>query len=151
MTTTRHAAEHEPVARVLPMLSVPHLDREFDYLVSADQSDDAQPGVRVRVRFHGRLVDGFVLERRSDTDHVGNVSPVFAPVLGQGMAQRISSGGWVFAIRSPGVPSVPASLARPCYGAGEPDGSYLDATSTSREVSGGLFEPGDQGQSVAAG
>ena len=72
-TTGRHAAEHEPIARVLPMLSVPHLDREFDYLVSAEQSDDAQPGVRVRVRFHGRLVDAFVLERRSDTDHVGQL------------------------------------------------------------------------------
>jgi primosomal protein N' (replication factor Y) (superfamily II helicase) len=65
--------EVEPIARVLPMLSVPHLDRDFDYLVSADQSDDAQPGVRVRVRFHGRLVDGFVLERRTDTDHTGKL------------------------------------------------------------------------------
>lgn len=55
------------------MLSVPHLDREFDYLVSAEQSDDAQPGVRVRVRFHGRLVDGFLLERRNDTDHTGKL------------------------------------------------------------------------------
>lgn len=55
------------------MLSVPHLDREFDYLVSAEQSDDAQPGVRVRVRFHGRLVDAFLLERRSETDHVGQL------------------------------------------------------------------------------
>src|SRR5687767_9476749 len=55
------------------MLSVPHLDREFDYLVAAEQSDDAQPGVRVRVRFHGRLVDAFILERRSDTDHVGKL------------------------------------------------------------------------------
>ena len=73
MTITRQAAEHEPVARVLPMLTVPHLDREFDYLVSAEQSDDAQPGVRVRVRFHGRLVDAFILERRSDTDHVGKL------------------------------------------------------------------------------
>jgi primosomal protein N' (replication factor Y) len=73
VTTTRQQAEHEPIARVLPMLSVPHLDREFDYLVSAEQSDDAQPGVRVRVRFHGRLVDAFVLERRSDTDHVGKL------------------------------------------------------------------------------
>ena len=63
----------EPIARVLPMLAVPHLDREFDYLVSAEQSDDAQPGVRVRVRFHGRLVDGFVLERRNDTDHHGKL------------------------------------------------------------------------------
>ena len=55
------------------MLSVPHLDREFDYLVSAEQSDDAQPGTRVRVRFHGRLVDAFVLERLSGTDHVGQL------------------------------------------------------------------------------
>ncbi|WP_165827534.1 primosomal protein N' [Mycolicibacterium sp. GF69] len=55
------------------MLTVPHLDREFDYLVSAEQSDDAQPGVRVRVRFHGRLIDAFVLERRSDTEHVGKL------------------------------------------------------------------------------
>ncbi len=69
----RRAAEHEPIARVLPMLTVPHLDREFDYLVSAEQSDDAQPGVRVRVRFHGRLVDAFVLERRYDTDHDGKL------------------------------------------------------------------------------
>ncbi|CQD12657.1 primosome assembly protein PriA [Mycobacterium lentiflavum] len=73
MSTPRAPLETEPIARVLPMLSVPHLDREFDYLVSTEQSDDAQPGVRVRVRFHGRLVDGFVLERRNDTDHVGKL------------------------------------------------------------------------------
>ena len=73
MTVLRQAAEHEPIARVLPMLTVPHLDRDFDYLVSADQSDDAQPGVRVRIRFHGRLVDAFVLERRYDTDHDGKL------------------------------------------------------------------------------
>lgn len=69
----KSSAEHEPIARVLPMLSVPHLDREFDYLVTAEQSDDAQPGVRARVRFHGRLVDAFILERRSETDHVGKL------------------------------------------------------------------------------
>jgi primosomal protein N' (replication factor Y) len=74
VTRTRQAAAFEPIARVLPMLSVPHLDREFDYLVAADQSDDAQPGVRVRLRFHGRLVDGFILERRTDTDHVGKLA-----------------------------------------------------------------------------
>ncbi|OBG86995.1 primosome assembly protein PriA [Mycobacterium sp. E802] len=73
MTITRRAAEHEPIARVLPLLTVPHLDREFDYLVSEDHSDDAQPGVRVRVRFHGRLVDAYLLERRSDTDHTGKL------------------------------------------------------------------------------
>ncbi|TXH19248.1 MAG: primosomal protein N' [Mycobacterium sp.] len=73
MTATRQQAEHEPVARVLPMLSVPHLDREFDYLVPAELSDDAQPGVRAKVRFNGRLVDAFILERRSDTDHSGKL------------------------------------------------------------------------------
>src|SRR5690606_26850299 len=73
VTLQRTPAEHEPVARVLPMLEVPHLDREFDYLVSAEQSDDAQPGVRVRVRFRGRLVDAFILERRSETDHTGKL------------------------------------------------------------------------------
>ena len=31
------------------------------------------PGVRVRVRFHGRMVDGFILERRTDTDHTGKL------------------------------------------------------------------------------
>jgi len=73
VTAARSAAEHEPIARVLPLLEVPHLDREFDYLVPAEQSDDAQPGVRVRVRFHGRLVDAFILERRSETDHTGRL------------------------------------------------------------------------------
>ncbi|MDH6244245.1 primosomal protein N' [Mycobacterium sp. OTB74] len=73
MTATRTQAEHEPVARVLPMLSVPHLDRDFDYLVPAELSDDAQPGVRAKVRFNGRLVDAFILERRSDTDHSGKL------------------------------------------------------------------------------
>lgn len=96
MTKVRQPAEHEPVARVLPMLTVPHLDREFDYLVSADQSDDAQPGVRVRVRFHGRLVDAFLLERRSDTDHTGQlgwldrvVSP--EPVLTQPIRRLVDA------------------------------------------------------------
>ena len=83
MSTTRHPAEHEPIARVLPMLSVPHLDREFDYLVASEQSDEAQPGVRVRVRFHGRLVDGFLLERRSDTDHVGKLGWLDKVVSGE--------------------------------------------------------------------
>lgn len=84
------------MARVLPMLTVPHLDRDFDYLVSAEQSDDAQPGVRVRVRFNGRLVDAYVLERRSDTDHVGKlgwldrvVSP--EPVLTQPIRRLVDA------------------------------------------------------------
>lgn len=62
-----------PIARVLPMLTVPHLDREFDYLVTPEQAEHALPGTRVRVRFHGRLVDAFIWERRADTDHTGRL------------------------------------------------------------------------------
>lgn len=70
---TPAAAADLPIARILPMLPLPHLDREFDYLVPEDASDDAQPGVRVRVRFAGRLVDGFVLARLAETDHPGRL------------------------------------------------------------------------------
>lgn len=72
-----------PIARVLPMLSVPHLDREFDYLVPDEQSLAAQPGTRVRVRFNGRLVDAFVFERRADTDHVGKLGRLERVVSGE--------------------------------------------------------------------
>ncbi|HEY5853225.1 MAG TPA: primosome assembly protein PriA, partial [Aldersonia sp.] len=62
-----------PVARVLPLLGLAHLDREFDYLVPDDLDEVAQPGVRVRVRFAGRLVDGFLLERLAHSDHPGKL------------------------------------------------------------------------------
>ena len=50
-----------PVVRVLPLLGLPHLDRPFDYLVTEEDSAAAQPGVRVRIRFAGRLADALVL------------------------------------------------------------------------------------------
>lgn len=53
---------------MLPLLGLAHLDRPFDYLVSDTDDADAQPGVRVRVRFSGRLVDAVLLERREDSD-----------------------------------------------------------------------------------
>jgi primosomal protein N' (replication factor Y) len=51
------------VARVAVDVSLPHLDRPFDYFVPAEYDGSAVPGCRVRVRFAGRLVDGFVVER----------------------------------------------------------------------------------------
>ena len=50
-------------------LPLPHLDRPFDYLVPAELDDAAVAGSRVRVRFAGRLVDGYLLERTDDSDH----------------------------------------------------------------------------------
>lgn len=62
------------MARVLPLLGLPHLDRFFDYRISADQHEDAQPGVRVRIRFGGRLVDALLIARTSQTDHKGELA-----------------------------------------------------------------------------
>jgi len=73
VTRERSAAAELPVARVALMVALAHLDRDFDYLVDAKQSTDAQPGVRVRVRFAGRLVDGFVLERVNSSAHHGKL------------------------------------------------------------------------------
>lgn len=70
----RVVAPQRPVARVLPMLGLAHLDHTFDYLVDATMDADAQPGVRVRVRFAGRLVDGYLLERIEDSVHRGKLS-----------------------------------------------------------------------------
>ncbi|MFS0696862.1 primosomal protein N' [Streptomyces nitrosporeus] len=89
-----------PVARVLVNKGVLHLDQYFDYAVPEELDADAQPGVRVRVRFGaggrqvrggrregGGLIDGFLVERRATSDYPGAlaalayvVSP--EPVLG---------------------------------------------------------------------
>lgn len=63
-----------PVARVAVDTPLAHLDRPFDYLVDETQDEAAQPGVRVRVRFAGRLVGGFVLDRVDASDHEGRLT-----------------------------------------------------------------------------
>ncbi len=55
---------------------VPHLDRVFDYAVPDALSDGAVVGARVRVRFAGRLVDGFVVARLAAGDHAGGLKPL---------------------------------------------------------------------------
>jgi primosomal protein N' (replication factor Y) (superfamily II helicase) len=63
------AAAIDPIARVAVDISLPHLDRPFDYLVPDKLAAEAVAGTRVRVRFAGQLVDGFVLGRVAATDH----------------------------------------------------------------------------------
>ncbi|GAA1751683.1 primosomal protein N' [Nonomuraea bangladeshensis] len=69
-------APERPVARVAVDSPLPHLDRPFDYLVPAALHETAEPGVRVRVRFAGKLVDGFLLERVDESDHEGRLMPL---------------------------------------------------------------------------
>src|SRR4051794_40187292 len=80
-TSTRRAtagarvvAGRLPVARVAVDVSLAHLDRTFDYQVAESDSAAAQPGTRVRVRFSGRLVDGYLLERAESSEHDGRLA-----------------------------------------------------------------------------
>ena len=68
--------EHLPVALVQVDTGLPHLDRPFEYTVPASMAQTALPGVRVKVRFAGQDLDGFVLDRRADPEHAGRLSPV---------------------------------------------------------------------------
>ena len=65
-----------PVAKVAVDIPLSHLDRPFDYAVMAEQDTDATPGARVRIRFAGRLRDGFILERVASGDHEGPLTPL---------------------------------------------------------------------------
>ncbi|MFF5921239.1 primosomal protein N' [Streptomyces flavochromogenes] len=104
-------AKELPVARVVVNKGSLHLDQFFDYAVPEELDEAAQPGVRVRVRFGagahqvkngrregGRLIDGFLVERRATSDYSGPlaaladvVSP--EPVLGPellGLARAVA-------------------------------------------------------------
>jgi primosomal protein N' (replication factor Y) len=89
---------HDPapsgVARVLIDSGLPHLDRFFDYLIPAKMADEAEPGVRVRVRLAGRSYAGYILSRTDTSEHRGKLLPLSKVV-------------------SP-VPVLPPSLARLC-------------------------------------
>ena len=70
----REPAAVDPVARLMVDVPLAHLDRPFDYLVPSTLDAEVTAGSRVRVRFAGRLVDAFVLERRADSEHGGSLA-----------------------------------------------------------------------------
>ncbi|ACZ21734.1 primosomal protein N' (replication factor Y) - superfamily II helicase [Sanguibacter keddieii DSM 10542] len=87
-----------PIARLCVDVAPAHLDRLFDYTVPAALSADAQPGVRVKVRFGAQDVDGYVMERTATTDHTGNLvairkvvspQPVLTPEVAD-LARRVA-------------------------------------------------------------
>ena len=57
------------VARVAVDVPLPHLDRVFDYEIPQAMAAAARPGHRVRVRFSGRLVDGFIVDVADSSGH----------------------------------------------------------------------------------
>ncbi|MEV0092787.1 primosomal protein N' [Streptomyces sp. NPDC050738] len=104
-------AKELPVARVVVNKGVLHLDQFFDYAVPEELDEIAQPGVRVRVRFGagnrnvregrregGGLIDGFIVERRAESDYEGALAALAGvvsdePVLGPellGLARAVA-------------------------------------------------------------
>lgn len=104
-------AKELPVARVLVNKGVLHLDQYFDYAVPEELDAQAQPGVRVRVRFGaggrnvrggrregGGLIDGFLIERLAESDYSGALAALASvvspePVLGPellGLARAVA-------------------------------------------------------------
>lgn len=88
-----------PVARVRLESSLPHLDRAFDYSVPAGLDAAAQPGVRVKVKFNGQELAGYLVERvaESDAGHplvplhkVVSPVPVLTPAVAE-LAGRVAA------------------------------------------------------------
>ncbi|SEQ36686.1 hypothetical protein [Lentzea albida] len=100
----RVPAESLPVARIVVDVPLAHLDRPFDYAVPSELDDTAVPGCRVRVRFAGQLVDGYLLERTEKSEYgkklafiekVVSPEPVLAPeiaALARAIADRYAGG-----------------------------------------------------------
>ncbi|GGN01557.1 hypothetical protein GCM10011609_45170 [Lentzea pudingi] len=147
----RVPAESLPVARIVVDVPLAHLDRPFDYSVPSELDEAAVPGCRVRVRFAGQLVDGYLLERVETTEYgkklafiekVVSPEPVLAPeiaVLARAIADRYA-GGMIDVLRlaipprharaeaassgeAPPLPQLPAWVGtRPAEAAGELSG-----------------------------
>ncbi|MGN5732348.1 primosomal protein N' [Arthrobacter psychrochitiniphilus] len=75
-------ARELPVAHVVIDSPLPHLDRVFDYSVPLELDAQAQPGVRVRVKFSGQDLNGFLVARaaESESERLVPLTRVYSPV-----------------------------------------------------------------------
>ena len=80
---TSPAATTNPVAQVLIETSLPHLDRIFDYLVPATLDAEAVPGARVKARFGGQEMSGFITRRTSEAPEGVKLAPLAKVVSAQ--------------------------------------------------------------------
>lgn len=65
-----------PVAAVRVDSGLAHLDRTFEYAVPAELDERAQPGVRIKTRFAGQDLPGYVVSRLPEAAHEGRLSPL---------------------------------------------------------------------------
>lgn len=67
------------VARVAVETPLPHLDRLFDFAIPEEFDEQALPGCRVKVRFHGRQVGGWLIDR-GEGEFEGALQPLLKVV-----------------------------------------------------------------------
>ncbi|HSR85496.1 MAG TPA: primosome assembly protein PriA, partial [Streptosporangiaceae bacterium] len=147
------------MARVAVDISLPHLDRPFDYLVPDSLAALAVPGSQVRVRFAGQLVSGFVLARVAHSEHPGRLGylervvaaePVLTPEIAE-LARAVADryGGTLADVLRLAIPPRHAGAAK--AGKAEPGmtGPPADAGDSS-SAEAGLTGPADGGASSSA-
>lgn len=136
-------ARHLPVARVLVESSLPHLDRLFDYGVPDTLDHAARPGVRVKVKFNGQDLNGFLMERVAESDAGHSLVPLAkvvspVPVLTPAVRDLVSSvaaryAGTVSDVLRVAVPPRVARLEKE-FASAEPEGPAVPDQAEPREV-----------------
>jgi primosomal protein N' (replication factor Y) (superfamily II helicase) len=161
----RQPAAELPVARVAVDISLPHLDRPFDYLVPDSMAESAAQGCQVRVRFAGQLTGGFLLERRAGTDHQGKLGflervvspePVLTPEIA-GLARAVADryGGTLADVLRLAIPPRHAAASRSGAGGSGTNRDDLvtaaDAAATAGAGTTGQAADGAAGSGAAGG
>ena len=69
-------SRHLSVAKVVLDNPLPHLDRLFDYQIPEELDETCVPGVKVKVKFSGRNMEAWVVERVELTSHHKKLSDI---------------------------------------------------------------------------
>ncbi|TNB72019.1 primosomal protein N' [Arthrobacter sp. BB-1] len=146
-------SKDRPVAKVLVESSLPHLDRLFDYGVPEALDESAKPGVRVKVKFNGQDLSGFIMERVAGSDAGHTLVPLAkivstVPVLTPAVRELVMSvaaryAGTASDVLRVAVPprvarlekefaaAEPVGTAGPAAGTVPPSGSAADGSAAS--------------------
>ncbi|QCB97537.1 primosomal protein N' [Arthrobacter sp. PAMC25564] len=150
-----------PVARVLLESSLPHLDRPFDYSVPASLDAAAQPGVRVKVKFNGQELPGYLVDRTAESDaghalvplhKVVSAVPVLTPAVLE-LAGRVAGryAGTVSDVLRVAVPPRMAKLEKEFAPDGRLDPALFAApTPAASDTTGPAMAPGPGSRAASA-
>lgn len=125
---------------------LPHLDRPFDYGITAALDAEVRPGVRVKIRFAGKERDGWVIGRSSASAHQGELAGIrrvvsTVPVL----TPEVLALARAVAARYAGVTTDVLRLAIPPRHASAEAAVLASAPEEHTELHDGLFSENEHG------